>query len=591
MLTTKAIPLLLTIQFSPVLLSLSCKWPDWSPECGQPACPDCERIQCVDEITQDDCPEGTFLTEKKLFGCCPACVKYQTAGDICPGIGWEDSQDGIQTSGLAYGEDTAQNIKTYPNTYIQQTIDLPCSMVTLFEKYTGRMQVMQERVFSVDWAKSRDGSKNIPLITSPQCQPGMICQKINYVTFVDVDGDGNGDKTRCTPTPGGIDCWEGSVDPYPICNGGLQKDSGDNWEDGMDCVNKPCTCKALDYKLWDIKQFGEDCSQQLWSPVCDEVGLYNAVQFKASREEEGQYRWCSSPRGDMLFGKEQVTLEKSQMTCACSVKRWELEQEKILTGGEKIDRRRDVSLHCEEDGSYETLQCDKGKCWCVENSRGKPISIVVPESLVELLPCFDDRDLEEHYGNQYLRKCENRAIDILKTKELLSLHGTSWTLGTEFECDPDGSFAPVQCTGSQCRCYTKTNDPLVYAIESTNKGDMTCRCARDEAEQLTSLTCQGNGNYATIQSSEGKEWCASPYDGWRMSGKVPVPEHNYEKHCCLDSAHYYTMSTDLGYGTGGYVFWNPDDRLNYACIQYEEPDKIGAEANCRDCQDEIMKCQ
>ena len=77
----------------------------------------------------------------------------------------------------------------------------------------------------------------------------------------------------------------------------------------------------------------------------------------------------------------------------------------------------------------------------------------------------------------------------------------------------------------------------------------------------------------------------------QMSGKVPVPEHNYEKHCCLDSAHYYTMSTDLGYGTGGYVFWNPDDRLNYACIQYEEPDKIGAEANCRDCQDEIMKCQ
>ena len=33
-----------------------------------------------------------------------------------------------------------------------------------------------------------------------------------------------------------------------------------------------------------------------------------------------------------------------------------------------------------------------------------------------------------------------------------------------------------QCSGSQCRCYTKNNAPLgAYAIESTTKGDMTCR--------------------------------------------------------------------------------------------------------------------
>ena len=50
---------------------------------------------------------------------------------------------------------------------------------------------------------------------------------------------------------------------------------------------------------------------------------------------------------------------------------------------------------------------------------GEAISIVVPESLIELLPCFDERDLEDHYGNQYLRKCENRAISIINTKELL----------------------------------------------------------------------------------------------------------------------------------------------------------------------------
>ena len=57
------------------------------------------------------------------------------------------------------------------------------------------------------------------------------------------------------------------------------------------------------------------------------------------------------------------------MTCACSVKRWELEQNKVLDG-EQTEGRNDVSLHCQEDGSYETLQCDNGKCWCVEQRRG-----------------------------------------------------------------------------------------------------------------------------------------------------------------------------------------------------------------------------
>jgi len=361
----------------------------------------------------------------------------------------------------------------------------------------------------------------------------------------------------------------------------------------MDCDKKPCTCLTMDYKLWDIKQFGEDCSQQLWNPACDKEGLFDAVQFKASREEEGQYRWCSSPRGDLLYGKEQVTLEDSMMTCACSLKRWELEQTKIMSDGKIIDGRKDISLHCTEDGSYETLQCDNGKCWCVEQKRGKPISIVVPESLVELLPCFDERDMEEHYGNQYLRKCENRAISILKTKKLLSDHGTDWTLGTEFECDPDGGFAPVQCTGTLCHCHDKNKNPIgAYGVDTINSGDMTCRCARDEAEQLTSLTCQGNGNYATVQSSAGKEWCASPYDGWRMSGKVPIPQQSYAKRCCLDSAYYYTMTNDdLGWKVGGYVFWNQADRLSYACVQHEEPEKPGGEANCINCKDEIVKCQ
>ena len=71
------------------------------------------------------------------------------------------------------------------------------------------------------------------------------------------------------------------------------------------------------------------------------------------------------------------------MTCGCSRKRWELEQER----GERKGRR-DVTLHCTKDGAWESLQCDQELCWCANTVSGKPISIVLPESLVSLLPCF-----------------------------------------------------------------------------------------------------------------------------------------------------------------------------------------------------------
>ena len=76
-------------------------------------------------------------------------------------------------------------------------------------------------------------------------------------------------------------------------------------------------------------------------------------------------------KGDLLYGKEQVTMEDSEMTCTCSLKRWELEQEKLMTSEPVVEARADVSLHCTEEGSFETLQCDKGRCWCVEQKTGK----------------------------------------------------------------------------------------------------------------------------------------------------------------------------------------------------------------------------
>ena len=93
-----------------------------------------------------------------------------------------------------------------------------------------------------------------------------------------------------------------------------------------------------------------------------------------------------------------------------------------------------MSLHCDEFGNFEELQCDNGNCWCalpqtgliviviviviaivliiiifilllhhhitttiniiivITTNTGKAVSTVVPESLVELLPCFNGLD-------------------------------------------------------------------------------------------------------------------------------------------------------------------------------------------------------
>ena len=50
-------------------------WPDWDPSDGLPACPDCARVTCLEDLTPGDCPQGHQLVTNIMYGCCPACVK------------------------------------------------------------------------------------------------------------------------------------------------------------------------------------------------------------------------------------------------------------------------------------------------------------------------------------------------------------------------------------------------------------------------------------------------------------------------------------------------------------------------------------
>ena len=117
--------------------------------------------------------------------------------------------------------------------------------------------------------------------------------------------------------------------------------------DQTDCQAQPCTCAAMDHRLYKGRQWGQDCSARVWepqtstsfsddykAPQCRASGVWAPVQVRYTAllyyippQERRQYRACSSPTGHQLFGKQ---LPGKEMDCACSVKRWELEQVKII---------------------------------------------------------------------------------------------------------------------------------------------------------------------------------------------------------------------------------------------------------------------
>ena len=110
-----------------------------------------------------------------------------------------------------------------------------------------------------------------------------------------------------------------------------------------------------------------------------------------------------------------------------------------------FETRKDVSLHCDEKGNFETVQCDNGLCWCMEggsSSKGrlKATSKVLHENLMEQLPCY----LKNHKGKAYLRRCESRTVSKARVKAKMARHNLDWRERKDEQvfCDYDGSFAP-----------------------------------------------------------------------------------------------------------------------------------------------------
>jgi hypothetical protein len=87
--------------------------------------------------------------------------------------------------------------------------------------------------------------------------------------------------------------------------------------------------------------------------------------------------------------------------------------------------RKDVTLHCDEQGNYEELQCDNGLCWCAEEKTGTPISRILPENMMIMLPCceycsqfsfLNDTELYQHSKSSFCI-CQTKRSNSAQDKQ------------------------------------------------------------------------------------------------------------------------------------------------------------------------------
>lgn len=112
-----------------------------------------------------------------------------------------------------------------------------------------------------------------------------------------------------------------------------------------------------------------------WKPECEANGFFKAKQCRGDKVSGRCF--CFSETGQKIFGWD-WRFNEEEMTCTCSRHRFNLEAKGIIS-----------TLHCQQNGNYEELQCDAGVCFCVETKTGQlqAGTKVLPDSLWTKLPC------------------------------------------------------------------------------------------------------------------------------------------------------------------------------------------------------------
>ncbi|XP_042207846.1 uncharacterized protein LOC121856379 isoform X1 [Homarus americanus] len=246
-----------------------------------------------------------------------------------------------------------------------------------------------------------------------------------------------------------------------------------------------------------------------WRPSCTPEGLYTEKQCKGPYSNKRCV--CVDAYGTSIYGKAfswQRDLYDN-MNCMCSRRVWELQQEGVTS----------VTLHCQENGNYEPLQCEDDWCYCMDPDTALPYGSSFPDAMKEHLPCYN----KTVTGEQYLRRCESQY----HAEHLLATHIQRkgvYPPSTLLNCDDDGSFGGLQHDlDGLARCYDQYDEMIAQPAVRD------CNCARDkilftEAHLFTTLKCATPdqavaGQYYEIQVFGGTAYCVDP-DGVRAGPMV-----------------------------------------------------------------------
>ncbi|CAD7082149.1 unnamed protein product [Hermetia illucens] len=297
-------------------------------------------------------------------------------------------------------------------------------------------------------------------------------------------------------------------DCCPGCKGGAEFgyfcSSSSSCAPGLTCQNDKCvfdktTC-SYTYHLKHLSVL----------PTCEVDGTFAAVQCKGDRVMGRCF--CYSESGERIFGWA-WRRDAEDMTCTCSRMKY-----KLMKSGQ-IDN----TIHCDQKGNFEPLQCSNGVCWCADAKTGEIIhgTRAVPESMWTFLPCYDIVKM----GLTYLRQCESAAYAQYLMQKTLAIHGTIHAEFKKIICDYDGAYGIYTVADGIVACQWRDGTKIGSFQGSSNTiSKVNCNCARDqkifaEAGLTHTLACNGNGNYESIQDINGQFFCVDR-DGFAVS--VPI---------------------------------------------------------------------
>ncbi|CAC5405782.1 unnamed protein product [Mytilus coruscus] len=99
-------------------------------------------------------------------------------------------------------------------------------------------------------------------------------------------------------------------------------------------------------------------------------------------------------------------------------------------------------------------------------------------------------------------------------------------------CDSAGNYAPKQCSGSQCYCVLKNGTIISgFSVNRWEADNQTCYCAREQAEyKATGLIgkmfrCTNDGSYDPIQCTGSQCYCADQH-GKQIGKSVHLTQMN-----------------------------------------------------------------